>query len=105
MIGVSVRHGPHQGAQKSTTTGMVFEASRTSRSNVAGVTSMSCPSETLGIVRRGLGKQGGLRSVRAPVGRQSKHRASPIADQAAGGDGREPGGERYAAERRERAPF
>ena len=38
--GVSDRHGPHQGAQKSTTTGRVFEASRTSVSNVAVVASI-----------------------------------------------------------------
>ena len=39
-VGPSARHGPHQGAQKSTTTGTVFEASMTSRSKVAVVTSM-----------------------------------------------------------------
>src|SRR5690606_10756905 len=43
MIGPSVRHGPHHGAQKSTTTGIVFDASRTSRSNVAVVTSIGTP--------------------------------------------------------------
>src|SRR5690606_27201848 len=41
MIGVSARHGPHHGAQKSTTTGCDFEASMTSRSKVAVVTSMT----------------------------------------------------------------
>ena len=40
-VGPSARHGPHQGAQKSTTTGTVFEASTTSRSKVAVVTSMA----------------------------------------------------------------
>src|ERR1044071_7739388 len=40
MIGPSVRHGPHQGAQKSTTTGISRERSITSRSKVAVVTSM-----------------------------------------------------------------
>src|SRR3954469_14412120 len=35
--GVSARHGPHQSAQKSTTTGSVFERSITSDSNVASV--------------------------------------------------------------------
>ena len=39
-VGPSARHGPHHGAQKSTTTGIVFEASMTSRSKVAVVTSM-----------------------------------------------------------------
>src|SRR6186713_148269 len=39
-VGPSVRHGPHHGAQKSTTTGTVFEAARTSVSKVAVVTSM-----------------------------------------------------------------
>src|SRR6185436_4340083 len=34
-IGPSARHGPHQGAQKSTTTGTALEASRTSCSKVA----------------------------------------------------------------------
>src|SRR5690606_30291425 len=43
MIGPSVRHGPHHGAQKSTTTGIVFDASSTSRSNVAVVTSIGTP--------------------------------------------------------------
>src|SRR6476619_1360640 len=38
-IGPSARHGPHQGAQKSTTTGTALEASRTSCSKVAAVTS------------------------------------------------------------------
>src|SRR5262245_8218290 len=40
MIGPSVRHGPHHGAQKSTTTGISRERSITSRSKVAVVTSM-----------------------------------------------------------------
>src|SRR5690606_681897 len=44
MIGPSVRHGPHHGAQKSTTTGSRLEASRTSCSNVAVVTSIDAPS-------------------------------------------------------------
>ena len=39
--GESARHGPHQGAQKSTTTGNVFEASMTSCSKVSVVTSMA----------------------------------------------------------------
>lgn len=40
-IGVSARHGPHQGAQKSITTGMPIEASITSASKVAVVTSIT----------------------------------------------------------------
>src|SRR5207248_10754071 len=39
--GVSWRHGPHHSAQKSTTTGVVLERSRTSASKVASVTSMT----------------------------------------------------------------
>jgi hypothetical protein len=38
---VSARQGAHHGAQKSTTTGSDFEASRTSLSNVAVLTSMA----------------------------------------------------------------
>src|SRR6185312_10618126 len=38
--GVSALHGPHHGAQKSTTTGMALEPSMTSSSNVAVVTSI-----------------------------------------------------------------
>src|SRR5690606_5342907 len=41
MIGVNMRHGPHHGAQKSTTTGWVLEASMTSCSKVAVVTSIA----------------------------------------------------------------
>src|SRR5690606_7355633 len=55
MIGPSVRQGPHHGAQKSTTTGCAFEASRTSGSNVAVVTSIGTPlrrSVVLGILPR-----------------------------------------------------
>src|SRR5690606_29706891 len=55
MIGPSMRQGPHHGAQKSTTTGCAFEASRTSRSNVAVVTSIGTPlrrSVVLGILPR-----------------------------------------------------
>src|SRR5262245_45530123 len=40
MIGPSVRHGPHHGAQRSTTTGTDFDRSTTSVSNVASVTSV-----------------------------------------------------------------
>src|SRR5690606_39381864 len=48
MVGPSVRHGLHHGAQKSTTTGSRFEASRTSCSNVAVVTSIGAPSRRFG---------------------------------------------------------
>src|SRR3954471_3037295 len=40
MMGPSVRHGPHHGAQRSTTTGTSLERSTTSCSKVASVTSM-----------------------------------------------------------------
>src|ERR687897_482666 len=39
MIGPSVRHGPHHGAQRSTTTGVDSDRSSTSVWNVASVTS------------------------------------------------------------------
>jgi hypothetical protein len=41
MVGASVRQGPHQGAQKSTTTGT--EESRTSDFQVASVNSITLP--------------------------------------------------------------
>ncbi len=41
IIGPRVLQGPHQGAHRSTTTGMDIESCRTSRSNVASVTSIS----------------------------------------------------------------
>src|SRR4051794_21266056 len=55
--GVSARQGPHQSAQKSTTTGSVFERSITSASNVSSVTSiaMTIPAGlTVGTRRRDL---------------------------------------------------
>ena len=40
-IGPSVLHGPHHGAHRSTTTGVVIERSMTSVSKVASVTSIA----------------------------------------------------------------
>ena len=40
-IGLSIRQGPHQGAQKSTTTGTVEDRSITSRTKVSDVASMT----------------------------------------------------------------
>ena len=40
MIGPSVWHGPHHGAQRSTTTGTDFDRWMTSLSNVSSVTSL-----------------------------------------------------------------
>ena len=52
MIGPSTRHGPHQGAQKSTTTGTVFERSRTSVAKVASVTSRAAVSAGMVVSRK-----------------------------------------------------
>ena len=40
-VGASILHGPHQSAQKSTRTGVVFDFSRTSFSKVSSVTLIS----------------------------------------------------------------
>src|SRR5262245_55628906 len=52
MMGPSVRHGPHQGAHKSTTTGTSLERSMTSVWNVASVTSVAITKEATGEVGR-----------------------------------------------------
>ena len=44
MIGPSVLHGPHQSAQRSTTTGTVMDRSITAVAKVASVTSVTCVS-------------------------------------------------------------
>src|ERR1035437_8477304 len=51
-IGPSVRHGPHHDAQRSTTTGTLFERSMTSVANVASETSFTRCSLTVAALRR-----------------------------------------------------
>src|SRR5882724_8346838 len=57
MIGLKVRQGPHQGAQKSTNTGCLRDASRTSLAKVWVVVSMtrSSPGAAAGCLARAEG--------------------------------------------------
>src|SRR5262245_13043015 len=77
-IGFSARHGPHQGAQKSTTTGVRFEASRTSRSKSAVLESKECA-----FTRRLWGRRGRSsmdRRCRTPPRERSIDQLTPPAD-------------------------
>ncbi len=49
--GISVRHGPHQGAQKSTSTGVVFDASTTAVMKFSTVASIFCAAAAMDLSR------------------------------------------------------
>src|SRR4051812_1485820 len=86
--GASARHGPHHGAQKSTTTGVVADRSTTSVMKVSSVTStthfafaMSAPDEFLGDFRDVLALEAGDGEFvrgRLPRAVAARERAGPV---------------------------
>src|SRR5512138_2010131 len=63
-MGPSVRHGPHHGAHRSTTTACVFDRSMTSVWKVASVTSMAMKARYRDTVRASMSDVPGIHTAR-----------------------------------------